>query len=427
MKWFRHDADMLRNRKIRKLIRSHGATGYAFWCALLEKLYSTEESFQIDADDLWIEDIAEDLKLGDDRTPIRILDSLAELGLIDAQLWQDKLIYSPSIAKRGDQYIQKRTYEREKKRKQRLAKKVAKQTKTIDVPRDMKGTVPRGHFGTKGQTPDLSPSDTDPKTDLDPKREKTRAIAAQVQSATFLSQERFSSLEPVAAIAPEQPLELQDFGLPKPQGQDLALADQIAKQGKISAAATGMQILIHSEQAFDETDGDRREVIPPELDAHSAILWLRARQTASMPLPTPWYDREPSSGQQRLVPWMQQYVSQKGLDLARIKGWLRKASRDPELNQQAHDMYYEAREFLRSSLDIQDFIDGEGGTTDEAIADCDCPICDSEGTVLLEMEGWKTCLCDRGRYAQKSSNYPSMSRETYQYLLNREMELDNEF
>lgn len=99
MKWFHHDTDMHQNRKIRKLIRVHGATGYAFWCLLLEKLYATEGDFQVKADELWFEDFAEDLKLGDYRTPIRILDTLAELKLINSQLWADHIICVPEVKK----------------------------------------------------------------------------------------------------------------------------------------------------------------------------------------------------------------------------------------------------------------------------------------------------------------------------------------
>jgi hypothetical protein len=150
MKWFHHDTDMHRNRKIRKLIRTHGATGFALWCLLLEKLYAQEGDFSIPADELWFEDVSEDLKLGDYRTPIRILDTLAELHLIDSQLWQEHVIYAPAIAKRGDQYIVKRVQETEKKRKQRA------KIKALSL-----GDI----VGTMGQIAVLSPSDPDPDSD----------------------------------------------------------------------------------------------------------------------------------------------------------------------------------------------------------------------------------------------------------------------
>ena len=119
MKWFQHDTDMLRNRKIRKLIRTHGITGYGLWCALLEKLYAHEQGFTIEADDLWFEDLADDLKLSDYRTPIGVLDTLAELGLIDPQLWAGHVIKVPSIDGREEIFMATRAKAAERKRRQR--------------------------------------------------------------------------------------------------------------------------------------------------------------------------------------------------------------------------------------------------------------------------------------------------------------------
>lgn len=151
MKWFKHDSDMHRNRKIKKLIRTHGATGYAFWCLLLEKLYESEGSlFQIEADELWFEDVAEDLKLGDYRTPIRILDTLAALGMISTQLWGDHIIYADAIAQRGDQYTAKKAQAAEKKRRYRAKKRAEK----VDCPP-----------GTNGHVHHVPPSDIDLESD----------------------------------------------------------------------------------------------------------------------------------------------------------------------------------------------------------------------------------------------------------------------
>jgi hypothetical protein len=100
MKWFQHDTNMLRNRKVRKLLREHGIAGYGIWCVLLEKLHAEEGSFQIVADPLWLEDLAEDLKISGDQDFCRVFDTMAEVGLIDRQLWGEKIIYCPAIAER---------------------------------------------------------------------------------------------------------------------------------------------------------------------------------------------------------------------------------------------------------------------------------------------------------------------------------------
>ncbi len=180
MKWFHHDTDMHRNRKIRKLIRTHGATGFAFWCLLLEKLYAQETDFSIPADELWFEDISEDLKLGDYRTPIRILDTLSELCLIDSQLWQEHVIYAPSIAERGDQYIVKRVQEAEKKRRQRARKR---ELSLGDKQ------------GTEGQSAVLSPSDPDPYSDPDPDPKP------ELKPINTKTREKREEQEPIASIS----------------------------------------------------------------------------------------------------------------------------------------------------------------------------------------------------------------------------------
>lgn len=164
MKWFQHDTDMLRNRKIRKLIRVHGITGYGLWCAVLEKLYGHEQGFEIEADELWFEDLAEDLKLSDHRTPIRVLDTLAQLGLIDSQLWAEHTIYAPAIAERGDAYTMRREKEKEKKRKQRAKAKAAGDLSLIAL--DTSPDCPLGTpLGTGGQLFDVPSADPDPDPD----------------------------------------------------------------------------------------------------------------------------------------------------------------------------------------------------------------------------------------------------------------------
>lgn len=129
---------------------------------ILEKLYEGEDGYQIHADDLWFEDIAEDLKLGDYRTPIRILDTLAELKLISSQLWAEHIIYSDAIAERGDSYILKRAKEADKKRRQRRNKKHHENVKKRKCPL---GTS-EGQGDKTSDSDKMSPTDPDPYSDL---------------------------------------------------------------------------------------------------------------------------------------------------------------------------------------------------------------------------------------------------------------------
>jgi len=109
MKYFSHDTDVRSNRKIRKVLRTHGTTGYAIWWALLEELCSADDKgFQLVANDLWLEGLAESLCISDHRTLIRVLDTFAEVKLISPQLWAEHTIYVEAIAERGDAYVKKK-------------------------------------------------------------------------------------------------------------------------------------------------------------------------------------------------------------------------------------------------------------------------------------------------------------------------------
>ena len=109
MRYFQHDTDSRTNRKLRKVIRTHGPTGFAIWWAVLEELYSADnEGFQLYADELWLEGLAESLCISDYRTLIRVLDTFSEIGLIEPQLWEEHHIYVQAIKERGDRYIEKK-------------------------------------------------------------------------------------------------------------------------------------------------------------------------------------------------------------------------------------------------------------------------------------------------------------------------------
>lgn len=109
MKYFQHDTNARTNRKIRKVLRTHGPTGLAIWWALLEELYQADETgFQIEADELWLETLAESLCISDHRTLIRVFDTFADVGLIAAQLWAEHSLHVGGIQGRSDRYTQKK-------------------------------------------------------------------------------------------------------------------------------------------------------------------------------------------------------------------------------------------------------------------------------------------------------------------------------
>ena len=184
MKFFAHETKAHQDPKIRKIIRTHGCTGYAIYWLLLEKLYVEDDlGFQVEANDLWLEDFAESLHISDYRTLTRVFDTFAEVGLISKQLWCDHILYSEAIAERGDNYVQKKIYEREKKRRQRSAD----QANPLNVP-NCPLDVPRDNLGHP-ENITMSPShihihNSDPQTDLNLNTFKEKGIY-KVQDSDF--------------------------------------------------------------------------------------------------------------------------------------------------------------------------------------------------------------------------------------------------
>ena len=125
MKYFQHDLLSREDDKIWELIDRHGLNGYGAWWVILEELYKAEEDgFKVDATETWLKRLAKSLEITDYRTLPRFLDTFAELGLINSQLWQEHIIFSAAVVARGDYYVRQKTLARERKQKERIARKV---------------------------------------------------------------------------------------------------------------------------------------------------------------------------------------------------------------------------------------------------------------------------------------------------------------
>lgn len=68
----------------------------------------------IEADELWLENLAEILCISDHRTLIRVFDTFAEVNLISPQLWADHHLHVEAIVERGDEYIRKKSLNAER-------------------------------------------------------------------------------------------------------------------------------------------------------------------------------------------------------------------------------------------------------------------------------------------------------------------------
>ena len=120
MKWFHHETDARQSDQLFELVECHGLQGYGFFWALLEECYKADDSgFQIEVSQTWYKRIAKEFGLSDFRVTARMLDTMANIGLIDKQLWEEGTIFVPGIKKRADAYVKKRQDAAERKRRER--------------------------------------------------------------------------------------------------------------------------------------------------------------------------------------------------------------------------------------------------------------------------------------------------------------------
>jgi len=153
MKYFSHDLDSRNDDKCFELIEIHGIGGYGFWWVILEELYKSESTgFQIEATKVWLKRLGRSVSIADERIIIRYFDTLADLGLISKQLWQEHIVYSEGVLKRADAYMIKRSNDAERKRVQRSKDAQKTESVTCDiasVTRDISVTLPM----SQGVTP----------------------------------------------------------------------------------------------------------------------------------------------------------------------------------------------------------------------------------------------------------------------------------
>ncbi len=174
MKFFTHEINSRTDDRLFELLDIHGLAGYGFFWVILEELYGSEDTgFQIEATNIWMKRLARSLNLTDDRTIIRYFDTLADLGLIDKQLWHEKIIYSQGVMQRADAYMEKKAKEAEKKRTQRTQANKPNEACPQGVPRESLGTKEMS-LGTKPMSQNVPPSyaDPDPNSQANPKTEE---------------------------------------------------------------------------------------------------------------------------------------------------------------------------------------------------------------------------------------------------------------
>lgn len=179
MKWFRIETDHIDNEKIWDLLETHGVGGYGFYFWLINALHKQEESgYQIEVTDRWIRKTARELFITDKHTVVRYLDTLAEIGLINSQLWAEKIVLSDGILERADAYMKSRIKEREKKRAQRQKAELKAETIENSL------VSPGDNEGTSGDNAIVPPAEIrSQRSDSEKKEEKSTANADALTSS----------------------------------------------------------------------------------------------------------------------------------------------------------------------------------------------------------------------------------------------------
>jgi hypothetical protein len=161
VKYFKHPLHLREEPRTWRLIKKHGMTGYGVLWALIEELYKAEDDgFQIQVDDLWLEQKADEYRLTDELALARFIDAFVELGFLDKQAWQERLLFSSEVLETADRYMRRKAQEAERKRRQREREKEAgKMSRGTDA---MSRVTLPGHPTCPGN-PDPDP-DPDPQT-----------------------------------------------------------------------------------------------------------------------------------------------------------------------------------------------------------------------------------------------------------------------
>lgn len=98
--YFTHDADASDNSKTVGILENHfGLEGYAAWFKLLERISTADNHVIILRNPEDMEFFSSKLKIMPEKAE-RILDKMAELGAIDSELWQDKIIWCQNFVDR---------------------------------------------------------------------------------------------------------------------------------------------------------------------------------------------------------------------------------------------------------------------------------------------------------------------------------------
>jgi hypothetical protein len=104
MRWFKHDCDMHTDLKIQNLIEKHGLEGYAIFNLCLELLGKEGSKGKIDGQLRWRQVILKVSGWSDEGRLDKVLETMAEQGLICGKSLKYGHLHIPKFVKRADEY-----------------------------------------------------------------------------------------------------------------------------------------------------------------------------------------------------------------------------------------------------------------------------------------------------------------------------------
>ena len=107
MKWFKNDCDMHTNLKIQELIEREGAEGYAIWILCLEMVGKEGKKGKIDGQKRWQKGLEKVFQWSGNGKVGKILNTLAEIKLINPKSLNYGNLHIPEFTKRGDDYFRR--------------------------------------------------------------------------------------------------------------------------------------------------------------------------------------------------------------------------------------------------------------------------------------------------------------------------------
>lgn len=104
MRWFKHDCDMHTDLKIQSLMEKHGLEGYGIFNLCLEMVGKEGRGGRINGQLRWRQGICKVAGWSEDGKLDKILETMAELGLICSKSLKYGNLYIPKFIKRADNY-----------------------------------------------------------------------------------------------------------------------------------------------------------------------------------------------------------------------------------------------------------------------------------------------------------------------------------